>query len=90
MKPADAIKLIEDFAAKLGEHFDHVQILATWPDENGEGSRSLYRGTGNWFARQGMAHDFIAMDQAETQAREIGRVIEPPSEGEDWKKSKTP
>ena len=56
-------------AAALGEHFDAVQIMVSW-QESGI-TRSLNRGCGNWFARQGMAREFITEDQSRTLAREI-------------------
>lgn len=86
MKDEDLVKLVQEAACRLGEEFEVVQIMVSYQDEKRRGTRSIFRGVGNWFARQGMAHEFIAADQAETQAREIGRVIEPPSDGEAWKK----
>ncbi len=77
----DVIPILDAKLAELMEHFESVQIMVSWPDEKSRGTRSAYRGQGNWFARQGMAHDFIAMDQAETAAREVGRVINPPESG---------
>ena len=41
----------------LGEHFESVQILATTVSE-GQTLRS-FSGCGNWYARLGMAHEFI-------------------------------
>lgn len=57
------------------EHFDCVQILVSnvIPD----GTANIFKGGGNWFARQGMCHDFIRRDQAQTNADEIGRVMKP-------------
>jgi hypothetical protein len=86
MTPDEAVRFLDRAVAQLGEHFDCVQILASWPDPDGNGTRASYRGGGNWFARQGMAHDFVEINQATTSAREIGRAIEPPpDDGEAWK-----
>ena len=61
--------LLEDVAAKLGEHFDAVQILVSW---NEEGASFLAkRGAGNWYARQGMAHEFITSDIAQDAAEQL-------------------
>ena len=76
--------ICEEFAAKLGEHFDAVQILASWND--GGLSYCIKRGSGNWYARQGMAHEFINADMAQEQARQIAEAMpSPPDDGDDWK-----
>ncbi len=76
------VALVEDALGKLGEHFDAVQILCSRVEEKRQGTSSVFRGIGNWYARQGMAHDFIARDVAETNGREIAEKIKPPSEEE--------
>jgi hypothetical protein len=54
------------------EGMEHIQILACW-NEQGE-SRSLFRGTGNFYARFGTAHEFLDFQRArshhETKRRE--------------------
>ncbi len=75
MSPQEGKKLLIDYSAKLSEHFDAVQIMVSYPWEGG--TQPLYAGSGNWFARQGMAHDFIQLEEAEQIAREIGK---PPGE----------
>lgn len=79
MTPDDIDKLVSDTAAKLGEHFEAVQIMVTWPADEG-GTKSLMRGTGNWYARQGMAQEFIGRDRAQEQAHEIARQLKPEDE----------
>lgn len=84
MTQSEAEKLLDDAVARLGEHFDSVQILASW----NEGGLTLCskRGAGNWYARQGMAHEFINADQAQETAHQIAQVLKPPpDEGEAWK-----
>lgn len=57
----------------------HVQVLMSW---NTEGqTRSLHTGMGNWYARQGLAHEFINADVAQENAQQIADAIRPPEEG---------
>ena len=81
MKGDEAGKILELAAARLGEHFDAVQILASW-NEDGT-TKCSKRGVGNWYARQGMAHEFINDDIAQSQAAQIAEQLEPPEEN--WK-----
>jgi hypothetical protein len=67
MTREEAEKLIQTTAQKLGEHFDAVQIMVSWT-ENGATYCSK-RGCGSWYARQGMAHEFIQQDIANDNAR---------------------
>lgn len=85
MKSEVLMALIDKFASDLGEHCDAVQILTSWND-NGVTS-ALYRGSGNWHARQGMAHEFINMDQCQNMAHELSNVIPRPDspDGDEWK-----
>lgn len=84
MTQAEAEKLLDDAVARLGEHFDSVQILASWNEEGL--TLCCKRGVGNWYARQGMAHEFINADQAQETAHQIAQVLKPPpDEGEAWK-----
>lgn len=87
MTPQEKEKLVDDHVAKLMEHFDAVQILVSGVMYNG--TESVFRGGGNWFARQGMAQEFITRDHAETNAHKIKQVLpQPPpdDEGEEWKR----
>lgn len=59
----------------LGEHFDAVQVLVSY-NEDGL-TRCRHLGGGNWYARQGMAHDFIKCDDAQEVARQIAGAIQP-------------
>jgi hypothetical protein len=67
------IQLVEKAATALGEEFDAVQILVSWGADGG-GTKSVFRGSGNWFARQGMAHNFILQDEAEEIAQTAKKV----------------
>ena len=74
---------LKDALALLGEHFEAVQILTSYPiDECG--TASMYRGLGNWYARTGMAQEFLNQDQAQEQAKQIAdRLGEDEDEDED-------
>lgn len=82
MSNEDAENMLDAIASRIGEHFDHVQILATWNDSGI--SKNLYRGTGNWFARQGMAHDFIQQDISQESATQISNALKEPPDNEQW------
>lgn len=68
-------KMVNGAVDRLGEHFEAVQILVSWQDEGA--TFSLFRGTGNWFSRQGMAQSFINNDVAQDNARQIAEQLEP-------------
>lgn len=73
MSPEESERICDEAAEKLGEHFDAAQIMVTWSEE---GQTHCYRtGTGNWYARQGMAHEFISSDIAQDTARQIANEI---------------
>lgn len=86
MTQEEAEKLLGETAAKLYEHFDAVEIMVSWNSE--ALTRCAKRGCGNWYARQGMAHEFINSDIAQDAARQIAEQINPPDEGDDWKQIK--
>ena len=79
-------QIIDNAISVLMEHFDCVQVLVSRVDMDGNTS-SHRRGSGNWYARLGMAHEFInagvSQDAAERIAREIS---ENPEDGDEWKK----
>lgn len=80
----NAEEILDKTASALGETFDHVQIMVTW-NEQGI-TKSCCRGVGNWHARQGIAHEFIQMDIAQENARQVAAVLRrEPDEGADWK-----
>ena len=59
---------------QLMEHFDAVQILATVVSERG--TELVAIGSGNWYARRGMAEEFINRDRAVTEANELAEAIQ--------------
>jgi hypothetical protein len=68
-------EMLVDAAARLSEFFGSVQIHASALTIDGD-TQSFHAGNGDWYARQGLAQEFIDTDQAETLAKEINR--EPP------------
>ena len=58
---------VEELVAKLYEHFDCVQVMASL-NENGE-CVTVYSGAGNWHGRVGMAKEFLDADCANTWNR---------------------
>lgn len=54
----------------LGEHFDSVQILANHITVDGN-TVAAFWGTGDWYSRTGMAHEFIDKDSARNFAWEM-------------------
>ena len=76
--------IVQKHIDALMEHFDCVQILTSSCGDIG--TQRTFMGAGNWYGRQGMAHEFIQMDQAQTNAKEMAEAINPPDEeGEAWK-----
>lgn len=70
----------------LGEHFDAAQILVSW--NTGGLTKAQNQGSGNWYARQGMAHAFIEADHAQDHAHELAKALGPhgdPDTGDEWK-----
>lgn len=87
MNHDELVKLIEEFAARIGEHATSVQILVTLP-ANGGGTRGIKRGVGDWYARKGMCHEMIESAQADDVSSQIAEKINPPNDdGDLWKKA---
>lgn len=66
-------KIVEDAAAKLGEHFEVVQILVS--NSDGEGTRCIKRGVGNFYARLGMSREFVEQDSGEVLGSKIADAL---------------
>lgn len=78
-------QIVQDAATKLAEHFGSVQILCSLHMESGQ-TLSITKGQGDWYARQGLAHEFINRDMAQEIAVEIAEKQQPPPDnGEEWK-----
>lgn len=78
LTPQEQSALVRQHSLALSEFFDTVQILVS--NTTDLGTEHVFLGSGNWFARQGMAHDFINKDRAQTEAHELAGVIHPPEE----------
>jgi hypothetical protein len=57
-------KIVADALNVLAEHFDAVQIFATYQEEGK--TQSTFKGIGNFYTRVGMAREFLIRDHAET------------------------
>ncbi len=80
----EAEKLASAAVVQLSENFDCVQVMVSSLTEQNK-TLCVKRGSGNWYARQGMAHEFITDDVSESQANAIAPKINGPDEGEKWK-----
>lgn len=65
---------LEKVVAMLSEHYDAIQIVASELLSNGS-TRSIRRGSGNWYARRALCQEFVEMDQAQVMASELGKEI---------------
>lgn len=83
MTNAEAEKLVNETANRLSEHFGAVQILVSWMD--GGHTKGYKFGAGDWYARQGLAHEFITEDIAMDTARKLASELNKPDEGDAWK-----
>lgn len=86
MDTEEAYKRLEDAIMPLREHFEAIQIMSTWTE--GGLCYSSYYGAGNWYARTGLAHQFLEKDKAQTFGKEVSRQLPqaPPDEdSESWK-----
>lgn len=70
MTNSEATAIVDQAIHLLREHFDDVQVLVTWTAEDGH-TKDLFCGSGNWYARQGMAHEFLECDKAEVQSNTL-------------------
>ncbi len=73
---------LERHVAELSEFYDSVQIFASGLNSDGT-TFSHKRGSGNWYARQGLAHEFIQENIAEDTADKISQKLDPPDN--EWK-----
>ena len=66
-------QMVDDLVAKLGEHFDSVQVFCTRYDSSGGGRTvTVNAGTGNWYARFGQVSEWVTKER-EQQKEEIRR-----------------
>lgn len=80
-------EILSKATSMLGEHFDAVQIVVSYPaGKDNQFTGYSARGCGNWFARLALCREFIASYREREQADQIAERINPPEEGEAWKK----
>lgn len=66
------IRLLDQAAHKLSEHFDAVQIFATRHEPNQlDATTRVCSGVGNWFARYGQIREWMIRE--EESSRQIAR-----------------
>lgn len=75
-------------ADQISEHADCVLILVSVKE--GDSYVMMDRGRGNFWARTGMAQEFLDRAAAQITANELGQVISPPDEGESWQEGAKP
>ena len=83
MTDAEAQAFLQRKSNEIAEHFDAVQIVASYLLPNGY-TACIAKGSGNYYARKAMCQEFVERDQARTVADEIARAGTPP-EGDEWK-----
>lgn len=71
MNREQAHQMIDQHVNALMEHFSSVQILATCPAADGDGTEGHSRGGGDWYARFGIATEFVQRGNAVVLAQEI-------------------
>lgn len=62
-------ELVKKAIDLLSEHFDCVQIMVSWNEQSE--TRDIYSGSGNWYGRIGMAHDFILCHDSQQYAEDM-------------------
>ena len=75
MTDGERNKLIDQHVDALMEHFSTVNILVTYPCEDGNGTMGVARGAGDFYARFGMAMEFIDRAKADTLAEKINPQV---------------
>lgn len=73
MTPTEVHLLCNEAARSLSEHAENVQIMVTWNEEGL--THRYFVGAGNWYARVGLASEFLNQDFAQTNAKEIADSI---------------
>lgn len=66
--------MLRHHVAQLMEFFDTVQVFVT--KHGNEGTRSDYRGAGNWFARFGQIREWVSGEEAKSRAQEIAEAAD--------------
>lgn len=64
-------QIVQRFLAEIGEYADSVQVLASYMEPGGRSSFCYKKGTGNVYARIGMAREYLLQDQADTFSQQV-------------------
>lgn len=91
-KESDLVKKeTKMFCSRLREMgVDAVQVLVTWGVDASNVTVAYMWGMGNWYARVGLAHEFVTQDEATASAEKIGEkfyeiVKDDDDDNESWK-----
>lgn len=88
MTQEQKLQLVDRAVLMLSEVFPNIQISVSEPNQQGDGTAYIHRGYGDWFARIGLCHQFLKLDEASETATKVANLINrPPEEGESWKES---
>lgn len=68
MTPDEQQDFIQKHAGQIAEHFDCIQILASRLNDRGD-TEVVAMGSGNWYARLGMAREMLDRETARTQRK---------------------
>lgn len=59
----EEIKLVEDAATKLADHFENVHIFVNRHYPSDGGTLRYEQGRGNWFARYGQVREWLLREE---------------------------
>jgi hypothetical protein len=71
MNQAEASEILQRHVSNMSEHFDAIQVLVTWFEGDGV-TRALSKGSGNYYARVGMAKEFVVREDAAQLCKLLG------------------
>jgi hypothetical protein len=69
------IRLVDNAIGVLMEHCDTVQILTSYQIAGGK-TCTVFAGKGNWYARTGMAREFLSRDNAQNVGAAVSNCLE--------------
>lgn len=73
MEAKELTKIVEDAVLALGEHFEAVQIFVS--NSEGDGTYVSKQGSGNMYARLGMAAEFLEEEKEDRLAYKIADMM---------------
>ena len=66
-------EIVDRHLSQLGEYFEAIEIMVSTSDPSG--TETIIMGHGNFWARIGMAHEFINRNERQDAASEIAHKI---------------